>query len=131
MQEEARAGTNPVSAFFLLTSEAGIPVLVEKLRTLQRYGITDQQCDAVANLAKELFRRYTPADSFRESVNDLWYDVDGVRCWGRVQIRNIPGRGFEVELELPGILAETTPALCGDGHTGFWTAFMPPAFYDY
>jgi hypothetical protein len=130
MQQELRTSTKPVSAFFLLTSPDRIPLLIAKLQPLRDAGITDPQIKAIADLATDLFSRYTPADDFQESVSDLWYEVKGERCWGRIQIRNVPGHGFEVELELPGILAANTPELRGDGYTGFWTEFMPPAFYD-
>ena len=130
MQEEARTSTNPVSAFFLLTSPERIPLLVEKLRSLLNYGITDQQIQAVAELVADLFRRYTHKTDFQEHGPVLGFTIEDKLCSGRIQIRNAPGHGFEVELGLPGIVAANTPEFLGDGYTGFWTAFMPPAFYD-
>src|SRR5262245_51618856 len=81
MQEEHRTSTKAVSAFFLLPSADRIPLLTAKLATLQRYGITAEQVQAVADLASELFLRYTPADNFQEEVPDLWCQVAGKRCY--------------------------------------------------
>jgi hypothetical protein len=130
MQQEHRTSTKAVSAFFLLSSANRIPLLVEKLASLRRYGITEEQVRAIADLAADLFRRYTPADDFQETVSDLWCQVGEERCYADLQIRGVEGHGFEVELRLPGIVAASTPELLGDGYTGFWTEYMPIAFYD-
>src|SRR5690349_1727731 len=100
MQEEHRTNTKTVSAFFLLSSPDRIPLLVEKLAKLRQYGITEEQVRAVADLAADVFRRFTPADEFQEAVSDLWCQVGGERCYADLQIRGVEGHGFEVELRL-------------------------------
>jgi hypothetical protein len=130
LKHEGRTTGAPVSAFMLLSSPKDVPILVAKLLMLRNAGVTESQIQAIADLAFELFERRTPQDEFHEAVNDLWYTVEGERRWGRMQIRNAPGHGFEVELELPGIVAASLSGFLGDGHNAFWTAFLPPAFYD-
>lgn len=128
LQEELRGSSTPVSAFFLITSSESISLMVQRLHTLCSFGVTAKQVDAIADTVTDALLHYTPDNDYYRRC-ELQFQVNDECFTGEFcYIRNIPGKGFEVEVTLPGIIASSA---CGfvDNKNGFWTAFMPPGFY--
>jgi len=129
---EHRESTLPVSAFFLIATSEGVARMASKLAALQDWGVTIGQVEFIAAVANEVWRRHTPADRVEVRISSLWFAV-GDPHWpegrrpGALTIRNIPGKGFEVELEVPGVVASRAPHFLGDGTDGFFCGFLPPA----
>jgi hypothetical protein len=126
MQEGLRGSSSPVSAFFLIDSESAARRMADKLGCLAAYGVTADQVRAISELVADLMRQFRPEDEFEQRYK-LSFAAGNEPRIGLFQIRNAPGRGFEVELILPGIVAATADGFLDDG---FWCAFMPPSFYD-
>jgi hypothetical protein len=134
MAAKHRDSTLPVSVFFLITTPEGVTQMASKLAALQPWGVTTGQINFIAAVAHEVRLRHTPADSVEVRIRNLWFAVgdpdwpDGRRP-GALTIRNVPEKGFEVELELPGVVASRASNFRGDGTDGFFCAFLPPSIY--
>jgi hypothetical protein len=125
LQRELRSSLNPVSAFFLVDSDAALTRLAEKLRCLLPYGVSDEQVGEVAEVVARLRARHRPEDDFRERVR-LDFRVGEDARPGFVEVRGAPGHGLEVEVILPGVVASSAAGFLVDG---FFCGFMPPSFY--
>lgn len=128
LAEEMRGSTLPVSAFFLVTSSQSVNLMVQRLRALCEFGVTtDQIAEIERTVARALRYRSTSHDYLTKCA--LRFQVDGEFYTGDVcNIRNMPGKGFEVEIAIPGIIASKTSGFI-DNQSGFWTAFLPVSFY--
>jgi hypothetical protein len=131
---EHRENTLPVSVFFLITSADSIAQMASKLEALQNWGVTIGQIEFITAVANEVYRHHAPADPIELRIRNLWFAVgdpdwpDGRRP-GALTIRNVAGKGFEVELEVPGIVAAQASNFRGNGTDGFFCGFLPPALY--
>ena len=127
LQEESKTSVFAVSAFFLVTSSETFQLMLAKLRGLCKYGVSDQQLHLISALVTATLAQLSSNDDFEWQLK-LSFDVLGEHRKGAFQFRNVPNKGFEVELILPGFAAANAPGFL-DNVKGFETAFMPPAFY--
>ena len=120
----------PVSAFFLIDSLQSIDNCKAWLLLLTPFGMP---C-----MKQSQFRKY-----FRE-VRDLL--ITGKRvanldysfkltwesqpCMAMLRVHHVEDRRYEMELQIPGVLANAVEDTFGDGRDAFWCEFMPHSFYD-
>jgi hypothetical protein len=131
LQAELRASSSPVSAFFLIDSSEAITRMMDKLGLLIPSGATTEQLGVVETIVRRASENGAVEADFKERFTfeyNLKVTNFGI-VKGCLTIRNIPGRGLEAELILPGVLAASIAGLLGDGRDGFFCAFMPPSFY--
>lgn len=126
MRERLRSSLDPVSAFYLVDSQVAINAMLAKAAALGPFGVSGEQLAAIGEAAAEWVRHRAPAPS---APRQLWLEfrVEGRAKQGLVEFADVPGRGIEVQVILPGLVAATAPGFLADG---FWCAFMPPSFYD-
>jgi hypothetical protein len=128
LQAELRTSTGPISTFFLIEKSAQMDIMAEKLRLLYFHGVTASQIDAAIFFTARVLTTESPERDFERRTRFLFrLEGEDSPFKGSFDIRNVPGKGFEVELIMPGIVASNVPAFF---ENGFFTAFMPPSFYD-
>lgn len=122
-----RRSTLPVSAFFLLDSPAAISKCKHELSRLAAYGMQ-------VDLLPRYFARIREVYDSRQDVLNFDQDVP-LHCGGRdfqalLRCHALGDGRYELELWLPGVIANAASAMFKDGREGFFCAFMPPSFYD-
>jgi hypothetical protein len=122
LQARLRSSLEPVSAFYLLDSQAAIDRMLGKVAALGSFGVSTQQLVTLRATAVDWLRGCGSIGQL-----NLDFQVDGEVRPGFVKFANLPSWGVEVELILPGLVAATAPEFLVEG---FWCAFMPPSFYD-
>jgi hypothetical protein len=127
LQEESKRSVFAVSAFFLVTSSETVELMLAKLRGLCKYGVSDKQVHLTSALVTATLEQLGSNDKFEWQLK-LSFDVLGEQRTGAFQFRNVPDKGFEVEVILPGFAAANAPGFLDDVK-GFQTEFMPPAYY--
>jgi hypothetical protein len=134
LANQNRESTLPVSVFFLIATPEAVTLMATKLAALQPWGVTTAQINFATTVATEVLRHHTPDQPVEVCIANFWFAVadpnwpEGRRP-GSVTIRNVPGKGFEVELQLPGVVASRALNFLGNGRDGFFCAFLPPAIY--
>jgi hypothetical protein len=125
--EEMKRSTSPVSAFFLIDSLEAISKCKQWLSLLTAYNMPSMEDSRYFKSVREI------CESGREVVN---FDHDFTLLWenqeypAMLRCHSIDKGRYEVELWLPGVIANDIAHMFKDGHEGFWCAFMPPLFYD-
>ena len=124
--EKNKQSTLPVSAFFLIDSLDAIEKCIEKLSILKRYNMPNIEDSGYFENVCEIFK----------SKKDVWrYDKDVKLSWDNkeypAKVRFNCRRGtYEIELWIPGVIANDAKDMLGDGRDGFWCIFMPPQFFN-
>lgn len=126
-KEENKQSELPVSAFFLLDS-------VDAIERCRRAVISLTDCSLDSENDRAFF------DTVRQKILSrsqlLNYDHLFSTEWhGRtlqvvLRVHSVDAETYEVELWLPGVVANDRESEFGDGKEAFFCAFMPPAFYD-
>ncbi len=117
----------PVSAFFMIDSPDAIQRCIQWLSLLKPYNLPDMQ---ESLYFKEVSKIY---NSRQKVVN---FDYDFVLLWQgkeypeKLRCHFFDEGRYEIELELPGVVANELADQFKDGHEGFFCAFMSHAFYD-
>lgn len=125
--EEMKRSTSPVSAFFLVDSLEAISTCKQWLSRLTAYHMPDMENAPYFESVRDIY------ESGREVVN---FDHDFTLLWqgqeypAMLRCHFVAKGQYEVELWLPGVIANDMADAFTDGHAGFSCAFMPPAFYD-
>lgn len=125
LQQRLRSNLDPVSAFYLVDSPVGVDRMFDKLAGLTAFGASAEDLAALRASTSEWLRtRARTASSPWQMLFGL--RIEGEARWGMAEFADVPGRGVEVQLILPGRVATAL----GLQEDGFFCAFMPPSFYD-
>jgi hypothetical protein len=125
--EKMRKSTWDVSAFFLIDSLNAFSKCTQWLSLLKPYNMPDMEHSQYFNDVREIY------ESSREVMN---FDYDFELFWenrefpAKLRCHFVDKRKYEIELWLPGVIANEVADKFKDGREGFFCAFMPPAFYD-
>jgi hypothetical protein len=125
--EKMKKSTWDVSAFFLIDSLEAFSRCTQWLSILKPYNMPDMEHSQYFNDVLEIYK------SGRDVIN---FDYDFVLFLGKKEFKqrlrcHSAGKGkYEIELWLPGVIANEIADKFKDGHEGFYCKFMPPAFYD-
>ncbi len=125
--EEMRKSTFPVSAFFLIDSQAALSRCQQWLSHLEPYGMPSMEGSRYFNDVREIYQASRKVVNFDFDFKLHWQDTE---FHGLLRCHFIDKGKYEIELWLPGVLANELGDRFQDGHTGFFCAFMPPGFYD-
>lgn len=125
--DEMSRGTFPVSAFFLIDSAEAIETCARELERLAPYGMPGL---ADSDYFRELRAAYAAG---REVIGRVYFQVllrwDGCEYGAAIRYHSFDQGRYEVELVLPGVIANDARKMFSDGHRGFFCGFMPPSFY--
>ena len=125
--EKMRKSTWDVSAFFLIDSLNALSKCTQWLSLLKSYNTPDMEHSQYFIDVREIYQ------SGKEVIN---FDYDFELIWenksfpAKLRCHFVEKGKYEIELWLPGVIANDVADKFKDGHEGFWCAFMPPAFYD-
>jgi hypothetical protein len=117
----------PVSAFFLIDSLEAIQRCVQWLLILKPYNLPDMEDSQYFKDVREIYESGKVIMNFDYDFTLLWQDKEyseKLRCHFFDKGR------YEIELWLPGVVANEVADKFKDGHEGFFCAFMSHAFYD-
>jgi hypothetical protein len=122
-----RKSTALVSAFFLLDSLEAISKCTQWLSLLKPYNMPDMEHSQYFDAVREIYETGKQVVNFDHEFKFYWenQELQGfLRCHFFDQGR------YEIELLLPGVIANEVADAFKDGQEGFFCAFMPPQFYD-
>jgi hypothetical protein len=125
--EQMKRSTRPVSAFFLIDSLDAIETCTRWLEHLTTYNMPHMEDSPYFKQVREIYESEQNVMNVDDSFTLLWESQTypaGLRC------HSVDKGRYEIELWLPGVIANAVADLFADGHKGFFCAFMPPAFYD-
>jgi hypothetical protein len=125
--EQMKRSTSPVSAFFLIDSLGAIAKCVQELARLTPYGMPCMKESTYFLRVREIYESGEEVINFDREVTLHWKSKDYlayIRCHFFDKGR------YEIELWLPGVIANDAREMFKDGREGFFCGFMPPAFYD-
>jgi hypothetical protein len=113
--------------FFLIDSLQAISTCKQWLSLLGAYNMPGVEDSPYFDSVREIYESGKKALNFDYSFKLLWENQE----YGAVLRCHFFDKGqYEIELCLPGVIANEIADRFKDGHEGFWCAFMPPAFYD-
>lgn len=125
--EQMKRSTLPVSAFFLIDSLDAFATCTRWLEHLAAYNMPPMEDSPYFEQVRAIY------ESGREVMN---VDHDFTLLWEKqaypagLRCHSVDKGRYEIELWLPGVIANAIADRFADGHEGFFCAFMPPAFYD-
>jgi hypothetical protein len=125
--EEMKRSTSPVSAFFLIDSLEAISKCIEWLSLLRAYHMSSMEDSPYFKSVREIYMSGRNVVNFDYDFTLVWENDEYpamLRCHSVDKVR------YEIELWLPGVIANDVADIFKDGREGFFCAFMPPAFYD-
>lgn len=122
-----RKSTLPVSAFFLIDSLESIPICIQWLTLLKPYGMPDMQGSEYFDEVREIYRSGRKVMNVDYKINLIWQRQELLTL---LRCHYFDKGQYEMELQLPGVIANDVAVHFKDGHEGFWCGFMSHAFYD-
>jgi hypothetical protein len=125
--ETMKKSASPVSAFFLIDSLNAIPKCKHWLALLKPYAMPDMEHSKYFDDVREIYESGREVINFDHDFRLSWKDKD---LQGLLRCHFVDKGRYEIELWLPGVIANEVADQFSDGHEGFWCAFMPPMFYD-
>jgi type III secretion system-like peptide-binding chaperone len=125
--EHMKKSTSPVSAFFLIDSLESISTCIQWLSLLKAYNMPSMEQSKYFDDVRDIYESGREVMNFDHSFRLAWENQD---LQGLLRCHFFDKGRYEIELWLPGVIANAVALEFGDGHNGFWCAFMPPAFYD-
>jgi hypothetical protein len=125
--KKMRRSTSAVSAFFLIDSLEAIQKCIQWLSLLRPYHMPDMENSRYFKDVHEIYEAGRVVMNFDCEFKLLWENKDYP---GRLRCHFVDKGRYEIELWLPGVLANEVADKFTDGHDGFFCAFMSPAFYD-
>lgn len=117
----------PVSAFFMIDSLESILKCVQWLSILKPYGLPDLTNSQYFNEVQKIFAEGQVVRNFDYDFTLVWHDQ---KIEEKLRCHYFDKGQYEIELWLPGVVADEIADHFRDGHTGFFCAFMSHAFYD-
>jgi hypothetical protein len=125
--EQMKRSTMPVSAFFLIDSLEAIAMCEQWLSLLGAYNMPSMEDSDYFASVREIYESGAKVMNVDYDFTLHWKDQQYsamLRC-------HFFDKGqYEIELWLPGVIANDIGDKFADGHAGFFCAFMPPGFYD-
>jgi hypothetical protein len=125
--EHNRKSTSLVSAFFLIDSRRSISKCIQWLSLLKSYNMPDMEDTKYFIDVREIYEFGKKVTNFDYEFKLLWRNQElqaFLRCHFFEQGK------YEIELLLPGVIADEISDKFKDGKDGFCCSFMPPMFYD-
>jgi len=122
-----RKSISLVSAFFLVDSWDAISKCIQWLSLLRTYNMPDMEDSHYFNAVREIFETSKQVINFDHEFTLNWKDQE---LQGFLRCHFFESGKYEIELLLPGVIANEIADKFKDGKEGFCCAFMPPAFYD-
>jgi hypothetical protein len=126
-----RRSDRPVSAFFLIDSHAATTRMFRHLAALDIWGITPDVLHVVhACAVRKWHERCSRSGCVRRQRIKLRFQAPDLarELPGYLTVRDFDA-GLEAELVLPGLVAAQSRGFLGNGHDGFFCAFLPPPVY--
>ena len=111
----------PVSAFFLIDSPEAIQKCIQWLSILQRYGMPDLSDSQYFRDVLEIFNSGRQIINFDYDFPLVW---QGKEIMEKLRCHSVDRGRYEIELWLPGVLANEIADHFSDGRSGFFCAFM-------
>ena len=124
--EENKQKTLPVSAFFLIDSLDAIEKCKEKLAILKRYNMPNIEDLSFFEKVYEIYEAEKEELHFIKVFKLRWGNEEYP---ARLRLSFLDKGRYEIELWIPGVIANDAQDMLGDGYNGFFCGFMPPAFY--
>ena len=124
---QMKRSTSPVSAFFLIDSLEAIATCTHWFEHLTTYTMPSMQDSPYFKQVRAIYESQQAVMNVDDSFTLLWENQvypAALRC------HSVDKGRYEIELWLPGVIANAIAAHFADGREGFFCAFMPPAFYD-
>lgn len=118
---------SPVSAFFLIDSLEAISKCLQWLSYLKPFDFPDMTESQYFKDVREFYKSGKEVMNFDHSLRLLWKNTEYP---GLLRFHFIAQGKYEIELLLPGVVANEVADKFGDGQDGFFCAFLPPGFYD-
>jgi hypothetical protein len=126
--EMMRKSTSPpVSAFFLIDSLEAIQRCIQWLSILKPYNMPDMKNSQYFKDVHEIYESSKVIMNFDYDFSLLW---QGKEYPEKLRCHFFDKGRYEIELWLPGVVANEVADKFTDGHEGFFCAFMSHAFYD-
>ena len=125
--EEMKHSLDPVSAFFLIDSVGAIAKCAQWLSILRRYKISITKDFRFFKDVAEIYASGREVVNYDYNFTILWQDRV---CPAILRCHYFQKGQYEIELWIPGVVANEIADEFKDGHEGFCCAYMPPAFYD-
>lgn len=125
--EHNRKSTSPVSAFFLIDSRSSISKCIQWLSLLKSYNMPDMEDSKYFNDVREIYELEKKVTNFDYEFKLIWRNQE-LQAFLRCHF--IEQGKYEIELLLPGIIADEISDKFKDGKDGFCCSFMHPMFYD-
>lgn len=117
----------PVSAFFLIDSLESIQKCIRWLSNLTPYNMPDMENSQYFKEVREIYELGKVVINFDYDFSLTW---QGKEYSEKLRCHFFDNGQYEMELWLPGMLANEIADKFRDGHEGFFCAFMSHAFYD-
>ncbi|MFZ6028558.1 MAG: TY-Chap domain-containing protein [Chloroflexota bacterium] len=125
--EGMKKSTSPVSAFFLIDSLDAIPRCIQWLALLKPYRLSSMEHSRYFKDVREIYESGRDVINFDHDFELFW---ENRKLQGLLRCHFLDKGRYEIELWLPGVIANDVADQFRDGHEGFFCAFMPPLFYD-
>lgn len=125
--EQMKRSTSPVSAFFIIDSPEAISQCARELARLSKYQMPSMDTSPYFVSIREIYQSRKEVLNFDHELILRWDEQEYpalLRC------HSVDAGRYEIELWLPGVIANDARQMFGDGHKGFFCAFMPPSFND-
>lgn len=117
----------PVSALFMIDSLEAIQKCVQWLSILKPYGLPDLTDSPYFKEVRKIYLTGRVVKNFDYDFALVWHDQ---KIEEKLRCHYFDNGQYEIELWLPGVLANEIADHFCDGHAGFFCAFMSHAFYD-
>ena len=125
--EMMKKSTHTVSAFFLIDSLEAIQRCIQWLSILKTYNMPDMEESQYFKDVREIYKSGEVIMNFDYDFTLLW---QGKEYPEKLRCHYFDKGRYEIELWLPGVVANEVADKFKDGHEGFFCAFMSHAFYD-
>ena len=126
LKDELKRSATPVSAFFLIDSPEAIAKCIQELGRLSPYGMPDMSGSPYFARVREIYESGRVVRKFDQHVPLRW---NGQDYRALLRLHSVDEGRYEVEMWLPGVIANDAAGMFKDGREGFFCAFLPPAFY--
>jgi hypothetical protein len=125
--QEMRKSTSPVSAFFLIDSLEAIAKCMQWLSILDAYNTASSEHLRYFDDVRDNYASGRKVINFDHDFKLNWKDKE---LSGVLRCHSVDVGRYEIELWLPGVIANELADNFGDGRGSFFCAFLPPLFYD-
>jgi hypothetical protein len=125
--QEMRKSTSPVSAFFLIDSLEAISKCIQWLSLLESYNVPSSGHLRYFGDVRDVYASGREVINFDHDFKLNWNDRE---LSALLRCHSVDAGRYEIELWLPGVIANEMADKFGDGRESFFCAFLPPLFYD-